>query len=328
MTPVAATDTNDIPTRQNTPEALDCQAAAKLLYRRAELLFYLQFALGVIVPVLVAIANLVLPQLPFAVNVTRTSFAAWGALYGLVIMLLDELVFDDWQQGWKRSAATAQEMFDTTLFKLSWRTTKVGTPLEGSDVHNWAKTWRRGDPSLKKVRDWYAPIVGCVPLHLARVLCQRTNLWWDSRLRQRYGFILGAFAVVLAVLAAAVFKYLGLDVDGLLLATVTLAPAFRWAIRERRRQLAAASTLDRLCSRARELHDDIAAHRVDLLDAGRQSRELQDDIFDHRKSVPIGLSWLYNILRPHFEVGMRVDAERSVRDYREQHGLPQCEGAA
>ena len=327
MTRAAVSDTNDIPLRQNTPAILDCQVAAKVLYRRAERLFHLQFVVGVVVPVLIAITNLLLPRLPLTANLSRTSIAAWGALYGLVIMLLDELVFDDWQQRWKRCAATAQEMFDTALFELPWRTAKVGSPLEFSDVHTWAKKWRRTDPSLSEARDWYAPIVGCAPLHLARVLCQRTNLWWDSKLRRHYGLILGAFATLLAIFTLTVVKYLGLDVDGFLLAVSTLAPAFRWAIRERKRQLAAATTLDRLCTRARDLHDEIIADSVHPVDALRQSRELQDDIFDHRRSVPIGISWLYGILRSNFEVGMRVDAERSVHEFRKQRGLPPCEGA-
>jgi hypothetical protein len=322
----AAADTNDIPARQNTPDVLDYQAAAKVLYGRAERLFYLQFAVGVVIPVLFAIANFVVPKLPLGTSVDKASFAAWGALYGLVIILLDELVFDAWQQRWKRDAATAQEAFDTAVFQLPWRRAKVGPPPEASDIYAWARRWQRVDPSFAKVRNWYAPVVRCAPLHLARVVCQRANLWWDSRLRERYGFVLGSFAVALAILDIAVLKYLGLGVDEILLATSTLAPAFRWAIREQKRQKAAASTLDRLCSQARDLHDGVVAEEIDARDADRQSRELQDDIFDHRRSVPIGLSWLYGILRPDFESAMQSNAERSVREYREKHGLPPCAG--
>lgn len=327
MTALAESN-NDLPARQNAPEVLDYQAAAKVLYRRAERLFYLQFALGVVIPVLFAIANLLLPNLSIASTVDKAAFAAWGALYGLVVMLLDELVFDAWQQRWKRDAATAQEVFDTTVFQLPWRRAKVGVPPEVSDIHRWAKGWQHVDSSLTKVRNWYAPVVRCVPLHLARVICQRANLWWDSRLRQRYGLLLGVFSIALAILAIAVLKYLGLGVDELLLATSTLAPAFRWSIRERSRQMTAASTLDRLCVQARDLHDGIMAGQVDSVEATQQSRALQDDIFDHRRSVPIGLTWLYAILRPNFESAMNVNAERSVREYRERNALPPCEADA
>ncbi|HET7552696.1 MAG TPA: S-4TM family putative pore-forming effector [Gemmatimonadaceae bacterium] len=324
MTRSPAADSNDIHTLQNEPGLLEYQAAAKVLYRRAELLNRIQFGLGVLLPVLVAVANLALPGLVIGRTIDRGSFAAWGALYGIVIMLLDELVFDNWQLSWKRDAATAQEMFDTTLFRLPWRRTKVGEPLETEDVHTWASRWRRVDPSLEMVRDWYAPTVRCVPLYLARVMCQRTNLWWDSKLRQQYALLLGIFAFSLAVLAFAVSKYLGLDVDGLLLATSTVAPAFRWAVRERKRHRATASTLERLCTRARELQDRIMADTVDVASAEQQSRELQDDIFDHRRSAPIGISWLYRIRRSEFEPAMGVNADHVIREYREKRGLPPC----
>ena len=324
MTPSTAADTNDIPSRQNEPDLLERQAAAKVLYGRAERLYYVQVVLGVIVPVLLAIANLLLARL--SIDVTdRASFAAWGALYGLVMMLLDELVFDGRQQKWKREAATAQEMFDRALFRLPWRRAKVGDPLETPDVHRWAKSWRRTDPSFAMVRHWYAPGVRCAPLHVARVICQRTNLWWDSRLRQEYALLLGVFAGALVVLAFVVSKFLGLDVDGLLLATSTLAPAFRWAVRESKRHRATAETLDRLCSRARELQDGMVDDTVDVASAEQHSRELQDDIFDHRRSAPIGNSWLYSLRREEFEPAMRVDADRAIREYRERRGLPPCE---
>lgn len=324
MTRWTPADTNDIPSRQNEPGLLEYQAAAKVLYRRAERLYYVQLVLGVIVPVLLAIANLVLARLSIDAA-ERASFAAWGALYGLVMMLLDELVFDGRQQKWKRDAATAQETFDTTLFLLPWRRAKVGDPLETPDVHRWAKSWRRTDPSFTLVRDWYAPGVRCAPLHVARVICQRTNLWWDSRLRQEYAFLLGVFAGLLLVLAFAVSKLLGVNVDGLLLAISTLAPAFRWSVRESKRHRATAATLDRLCSRARELQNGILADAIDIVMAEQHSRELQDDIFDHRRSAPIGNDWLYRFRRGEFEQAMRVDADGAIREYRERRGLPPCE---
>ena len=35
-----------------------------------------------------------------------------------------------------------------------------------------------------KLRDWYSDIDDTAPLVLARIVCQRTNLWYDSSLRR------------------------------------------------------------------------------------------------------------------------------------------------
>jgi hypothetical protein len=83
----------------------------------------------------------------------------------------------------------------------------------------------------------------------ARNLPTGQLVWWDSGPRQRYGFVLGALAIALAVLATAVLKCLGCGVDALISALPTLAPAFLWSLRERTRQMSAASTLDRLCAK-------------------------------------------------------------------------------
>lgn len=315
MTGVAPSVLNTIPAQQNTSQVLDFQVAAQVLYRRAERLFYIQLLVGVVVPVAFAVVNLVLAKSTLGASWDRASIAAWGALYGVVIMLLDELVLDQKQKQWKRTAAIAQEMFDTVLFDLSWRRTKAGAKLDIADIHKWAARRRRVDPSLSTIRDWYPSAVGGVPLHVARVICQRANLWWDSRLRESYASYLGGFAIVIAVVVIVGAVYLGLSAAELLVAASTLAPAFRWAMREQRRQKSAATATESLCRRGRELYEEIISDRIDAAEASRLSRDLQDDIFDHRQSVPIGHSWLHRLYRPEFEPAMQADAEQSVREY-------------
>jgi predicted pore-forming effector associated with SMODS systems len=153
MTAPRSNALNTIPAQQNTPEVLDCQLAAQVLYRRAERLFDTQFVTGVVVPVAFSVLNLVLAKSTIGQSWDRASIAAWGALYGVVIMLLDELILDHEQKRWKRTAAVAQEMFDTSLFNLPWRRTKAGPKLTIADIHNWAERRRRVDPSLRTIRN-------------------------------------------------------------------------------------------------------------------------------------------------------------------------------
>ncbi len=51
-----------------------------------------------------------------------------------------------------------------------------------------------------KLRDWYSDIDDTAPLVLARIVCQRTNLWYDSSLRRSYGKLLVWFVVLVVVL--------------------------------------------------------------------------------------------------------------------------------
>lgn len=305
---------NGIPERQNTDPAIQLQSAAKTLYRGAERLFYLQLVFGVAVPVLFATANLVLPEFSIG-RPRRESIAGWFALYGFVMILVDEFLIDAAQRGSKKKAATAQEMFDVEVFQLPWNTTKVPNRLNPSDIADLAASSLTAKGSAVLLRDWYAPVVGKVPIEIGRIICQRTNLWWDSKLRRWYAFALFAFAVVLVVLALGVAKAFVLNVDGLLIGLMTVGPALRWAIREGKRHRSLADTLDRLCSRANQLVEMALENRVATGEQKQASRELQDAIYDHRSSAPIGINWIYLRLRAKFESGMRINAEDVVRDY-------------
>jgi hypothetical protein len=36
------------------------------------------------------------------------------------------------------------------------------------------------------LKDWYPVSVGQLPIHEARLICQRSNIWWDAKQKLRY----------------------------------------------------------------------------------------------------------------------------------------------
>src|SRR5262245_17493008 len=46
------------------------------------------------------------------------------------------------------------------------------------------------EAEYEALKNWYAAEVGQVDVGLGRVLCQRSNLYWDGTLRTRYVFLL------------------------------------------------------------------------------------------------------------------------------------------
>ena len=310
--------TNDIPLRQNEPRAIQRQAAAEALFRRSARFFYLQTVLGVLIPVALAVLNLVLSQLSVP-QPQRQSIAAWFALYGFLMLLLDEFLLDPGQQGAKRRGAVAREMFDVQLFQLPWNATKVHPQPDDAELAEQADKTLRQPASAARMRNWYAPIVGEVPIELGRLICQRTNLWWDSKLRHSYSWGFGTFAGSLVILGLLVAKVLVLNIDGALLGAITIGPALRWAIREGKRHAAVKGTQERLSNRACELQNAFIEDRIAPEDVTSASRELQDAIYDLRATAPIGIRWIYLLSRKRFETGMSVNAEKVVRDYKARH---------
>jgi predicted pore-forming effector associated with SMODS systems len=70
----------------------------------------------------------------------RTAWAIVGFLWFLVSAIpLRHLAVSTARQG-----ALLQEMFDTTLFHLPWRSTVAGAPVPDPDVARLARTLKRG----------------------------------------------------------------------------------------------------------------------------------------------------------------------------------------
>jgi len=306
---------NDLPVRQNEDAYLNMQASAKTLYRRAQRWFYLQGMLTVAVPLVFALILLLAPQVWPQAAALASSLKAWFALYGLIVIFADDQLLDDIQQDLKKRAAIAQEMFDTDLFCLRWRKGKVGQRLTVAETDALARKWRRVDPNFVKVKDWYPPVLGGLPIHVARVICQRLNIWWDSGMRRKYATLLSGFAALLLLTVIVACLVLDLSVADALLACITVAPALRWALRERKRQRSTADLLDRQHASAKELSDRVIYGLISEEEATLESRELQDEIYDRRKTSPTGFGWIYSFFRNENESAMMVDASHCVAAY-------------
>jgi hypothetical protein len=101
------------------------------------------------------------------------------------------------QRAQLKIAAKIAEQFDCTL-ELPWDNFVLDSKVGPETVHSAAKRHLHGkkDPQL---RDWYPKVVGTIPIHLGRLMCQGTNLWYDAHLRRQYGAWVLAIAVDLCI---------------------------------------------------------------------------------------------------------------------------------
>jgi hypothetical protein len=163
--------------------------------------------------------------------------------------------------------------------------------------------------------DWYPVAVGKAPLHLARIICQRTNLWYDAKLRRHYGawVLVFAAALLLALVIAAALT--GLTV-ALLISTVLppAAPVLIWSLREFFRQRDTAEAQETAKSEADILWDRAKAGQCPEPDCAAQSREFQNAIYARRASSPLMLPGAYRLLRPAMEAQMNRGAEAHLAE--------------
>jgi hypothetical protein len=249
------------------------------------------------------IATVLLPVSGAALATFVATSRPWVALYGLVVTVLDVFWIDRSQRDRLKVAAKISEKFDCGLFRLRWNAFIAGKPANAETVDAAARTWS-GDE--KKLIDWYSDIDGTASLALARIVCQRTNLWYDSSLRRSYGKVLICLVAVVVVLPIVVASSQNLPFLDFVAVAATVSPAVIWAIRERFRQLDAADSVEIVMSEAEKLLDQVKGGNCSDAECERRSREFQDAIYGRRVANPLILPLIYWIMRPEMEKRMNA----------------------
>lgn len=212
-----------IPSRQNEERFQKLLRARQRVYSQASRIQLTQLTFTVAVPLVAAVIGIASPDA-----------RPWVAVVAFFAVVADVLVLDRRQRQKLRLAAKISEQFDCELFGLDWNVFVAGKRALPEDIDGAARAYR-GDAA--SIRDWYPPEAAAAPPHMARIICQRANLQYDSRLREQLGdWLLWAVVGLSALLAVGA---LVARLDASSFATTVLAPAtpvIIWAMRERYRQ--------------------------------------------------------------------------------------------
>ncbi len=289
-----------ITTTQNLLPNIQRLAAQRYLYSRAKRLSTIQALLAGVTPVASATA------IAF-----WTEAQPWAALAGVFVLFLGALWLDPWQDRHREAAADIQEDFDCNVLSLPWNEVLAGRRPAAEEIHEAAKKDRSAPEA--PLENWYPTIIDPLPLHQARIVCQRTNCWWDSKLRRRYRTMV---LIALFFISMVVF-FLGLVTEMnlqkfVLAVAVPLAPTLLWGIREVRHHGKAAADLDRLKDFGENLWKGVVQGEVTEPEATRRSRELQNAILLRRRANPFVFEWIYRLLRRGYQEQMNVGAEAMV----------------
>ena len=285
---------------QNQQSNLQRMAAQRYLYSRAKHVSAVQISLAIMVPVAGAAAIALCPEI-----------RSWVALVAIVVPLLDVTLLDPSQARLRRTATIIQEDLDCNMLDLPWNDVLSGPRPAAEDVHEAAgKNKRTPDAPLE---NWYPVATNSLPMYQARIICQRTNCWWGSKLRRQYrvgtltvlGFVC-AFVVLLAMLAEWSIQTLVLAI------AAPLSPAFMWGLREEWRLRDAATALDRLRGLCESLWDSVARGVSTDVVATSRARQLQDAILLGRQAHPLVFDWIYLLKRQDYEKQMNAGAEEMV----------------
>lgn len=292
---------NDIPTRQASDENRGLLRARHRNYRAAKVTQGLLVLVSILLPV---IGLWIGPQVP--------EIRAYLALASLILLVMDTALFDRIQKDRLKCGAKLQEMFDTDVFGLPWNRFVTGAPVEHEDVRRLSAK-PLSEKREANFQDWYEVCIGRLPLHLARLIGQRTNISYDTRLRRRYGGWLLTLTLLfgVALLYAGLYKGL-LFPDLIMTLVVPFLPVLTWALRERMQQANAATSLTNLNGEWEKIWTK-ALGGGDEVALTVESRSLQDAIYQHRERSPLVFDWVYSVFRSANEDEAHHAAEELVR---------------
>lgn len=283
---------NEIVKIQNQPRMQNLLKALILTYQQAKSYHALTLIFLAVLPVAgVVISHFYPSTKPFI------------AIVALGFGVADIAFFDRWHKALLKKAATLQEEFDCTVLDIPWNEFLVGTKVDHEEVHALASQ-PLSNKDRSRLKDWYSTHVSDLLPDLARVVCQRTNLWYDGELRGKYRTLLLSILSLLVVVCIiySISQHQIME-EFILTVLIPLAPLINWTLRENARQGNSIENLKKL-KREAEKYAEGMVSTPNPTKAITQSRALQDAIFQHRASSSPIYDWLYFLNRNDLEASM------------------------
>lgn len=288
---------------QNTQQQLERLAAQRYIYSQSKKLLALQMLLTIAIPIMLT-----------SVMTIEQNIKVWAAFYGVLISFIDVFI-EHRQKKMKTCAAIIQEMFDCDVLRMKWNELKIGNRPDAETISEAAESIKKNRLEYEKLKNWYPAAIAPLPLFLARLICQRTNCWWNMKLRRRYRSVLIVGVLLPALLFVAISIHQNMTMISFILGILApFSPTILWAIREYYKQGEAADALDKLKIQIEGIWRKAMSNELTEEAIERISRDIQNEIFDRRRTDPVVFDWIYWLLRDKQEAQMNKRAEELVKE--------------
>ncbi|CAB3837568.1 S-4TM family putative pore-forming effector [Achromobacter deleyi] len=300
---------HSIVVEENKPERIKLLRAQRKIYGRAKLV---QHAF--------AIASLLLPLAALIVVPFDTYWKPYLGFISIGLVLVDSALLAPWLRKTTRNGAKVQEQFDVEVLQLPWNKLAAGTRVDPELVHS--KTAKPPTQrEIEKFSNWYSASIAQLPTHVGRLLCQRTNIVYDSTVRETYVWILLGFASVLVIVALLIGLHFGLSLPELIVTLLLpTLPLLTFALREWQKHMVVIETLGTLKGEVERLWEK-ALDGAAADELTRDARALQDALYRNRAGNPLIVDWLYDLLRNRNEASTNHAVDTLVAEAKKKLAL-------
>jgi hypothetical protein len=279
--------------RQNEPLALSAARAFRRRYTISGRWRSLRVTVGFVIGTLGVLAALIFPA---TADYISAAAAAW--------IVTSRALLQPAEHRERQRAASAQELFDTTVFSLPWIRSVTGVPPAVQDIRTWGR--HQNEDGL---RDWYPDTRPSQ--HPADVLlCQRWTITWARQDHALYARVLRAGVLAAFTVTLIIGVLLNLSLGAYLLRLgVPILPAGLDVLDMATGNAELAVDKAHLESEA----NDLLARCVDTKELPdlRACRDLQNGIYATRLKPGVP-QWIYRLTRADREDDMNAAAQMEV----------------
>lgn len=290
--------------KQNIDINIDRLLAQRRLYTNAKKVNYFLIVLTIIIPITIS----------FTTNFFKMEINEKHWIYVLytVIAILLEKIFEIYIDRCKKTAASIQEDFDTTIFPLKTNELLNTTFVDAEIIRKYSRKDRNNTDKITKVTNWYSKEIKIIPTNVAILFCQRMNICYDQNIKKKYNQLLIflsilTFLILLGLALSNEFSLMTFMIEVIL----PSIPIFNFTYKEYNTSLESVDNLQKL----REIiEDNLKSISInDTIDED-ELRRIQDRIYQNRILSPLIPDFIYSILWTKLEDQMNYSVKTKINE--------------
>lgn len=283
-------------TRQNEEKNINKLCASKQIYVGAKRIFMLQILLTVPITIFLSLTKLIL-------SFWHIDISAYVVAYGIGVAVSDLILITPFISEIKKNGAKVQELFDCAVYELKWHRIVVGKKPEQELINKASRKFKLSGKPIAKLYDWYPEEIAGQPALKSIVLCQKTNLNYDSSIRKLFKntvLVVGVGTLLLLTVFALIQNY---SVKNFFIQLgSSFLPVFVLAIKifiDQNKTLKSSEELKGSIEGILEDSDNISEENI---------RSVQDRIYTNRKDSGLVPEFFYDQKRDKLEDEMHDNA--------------------
>ena len=270
--------------QQNLEKNIRLLSSQRYFYTQAKKNRILKLFCGIVLVIFSPIILLLFPS-------TKEPLCFIGA-FGIIITF----VIDFFENSYIKRAANIQEQFDVELYGIEWNKILLGGK-ESMEIITTGDNKYKGDRT--KLYNWYGNLHGISFPHNVLV-CQRSNLVWDWRLRNKFAIIILLFLTLILGFGTIVGIINKLTLKAYLMGIfIPSIPALFFGLKEAIDHFRISQEKKSLMHLTDSLIERSFIPNSDL-------RQVQDKIYGLRIKSALVPDWFYNRYRTEYEQNLEV----------------------